>query len=91
DGTLSENRTVTQGNKSLKFTGSVENLFSVDGFTLSVDAASHRVGMGTESPSSILSVVNSRPGNTVDAFSVGINNCGSPCGQGTARNISIFN
>ncbi|AZA54795.1 hypothetical protein [Chryseobacterium sp. G0201] len=91
DGTLSENRTVTQGNKSLKFIGSIENLFSVDGLTLSVDAARHRVGMGTETPSSILSVVNSRPGNTVDAFSVGINNCGSACGQGTARNISIFN
>jgi hypothetical protein len=50
NGTLSANRTVTQSDKTLAFTGSKTNAFSVDGTTFSVDAANDRVGIGTASP-----------------------------------------
>lgn len=91
DGALSENRTVTQNDKTLSFTGNAVNGFSVDGNTFSVNSADNRVGIGTASPLSVLSVVNPTAGNTIDAFSAGINNCGGACGQGTARNITLFN
>jgi len=91
DGTLTGNRVVSQGANTLAFKGTATNAFSVDGSTFSVDAANHRVGVGTVAPSSILSVLNSTPGNLVDAFIAGVNNCGSPCGQGTARNVVLYN
>ncbi|MDH6253429.1 hypothetical protein M2347_003156 [Chryseobacterium sp. H1D6B] len=47
DGTLTGNRVVTQGANTLAFTGSTVNAFSVDEGTLSVDAANHRIGIGT--------------------------------------------
>ncbi|MCC3216372.1 hypothetical protein LIV57_13960 [Chryseobacterium sp. X308] len=56
DGTLTGNRTVTQGANTLAFTGTQANAFSVDGNTLSVDAANNRVGIGTVSPTSKLVV-----------------------------------
>ncbi|SDI47439.1 hypothetical protein SAMN05421846_10880 [Chryseobacterium taeanense] len=49
-GSLSGNTTVTQGSNTLAFTSTATNGFSVDGTTLSVDAANHRVGIGTSSP-----------------------------------------
>ncbi|WP_374460870.1 hypothetical protein [Chryseobacterium taeanense] len=55
-GSLSGNTTVTQGANTLAFTSTATNGFSVDGTTLSVDAANHRLGIGTTSPSSKLDV-----------------------------------
>lgn len=91
NGTLAGNRVVTQNANTLSFTGNAVDAFSVDGSTLSVDAANNRVGIGTKTPASVLAVVNPTAGNTIDAFSAGINNCGIPCGQQTARNITLFN
>lgn len=50
NGSLSGNRIVTQGANTLAFTGTASNAFSVDGTTLSVDAANNKVGIGTTSP-----------------------------------------
>jgi len=90
DGTLTGNRTVTQGANTLAFTGTQTNAFSVDGTTLSVDAANNRVGVGTTTPASLLSVQNT-PGATTNTISAGIENCGTPCGQGVSRNITLYN
>ncbi|AZA51578.1 hypothetical protein [Chryseobacterium sp. G0201] len=56
DGTLTGNRVVTQADKTLAFNGTATNAFSVDGTTLSVDAANDRVGIGTTTPSVKLDV-----------------------------------
>jgi hypothetical protein len=56
DGTLTGNRTVTQGANTLAFTGTQTNAFSVDGTTLSVDAANNRVGIGTTTPDTKLTI-----------------------------------
>ena len=50
DGMLTADRTVSQGDKTLRFTGTSTDAFSVDGTTFSVDAANHRVGIGTAAP-----------------------------------------
>ena len=50
DGSLTENRTVTQGSNTLAFTSSAADAFSVDGQTFSVNAANDRVGIGTNNP-----------------------------------------
>jgi len=50
DGILLNNRTVVQNDKTLAFKGSSVNAFSVDENTLSVDAANHRLGIGTSAP-----------------------------------------
>jgi hypothetical protein len=57
NGTLSGNRVVTQDANRLSFTGTAVNSFSVDGSTLSVDAANDRVGVGTTAPTATLDVV----------------------------------
>jgi len=57
DGTLTGNRTVTQGSNTLAFTGNQTNGFSVDGTTFSVDAANDRAGIGTITPQATLDVV----------------------------------
>ncbi|PTT40580.1 hypothetical protein DBR28_05580 [Chryseobacterium sp. HMWF028] len=62
DGTLAGNRLVTQGANTLAFTGSQTNAFSVDGSTLSVDAANDRLGIGTTTPDTKLTV--STPDNS---------------------------
>ncbi|MGE8511827.1 MAG: hypothetical protein ACN6N7_03935 [Chryseobacterium culicis] len=56
DGTLTGNRTVTQGANTLAFTGTQANAFSVDGATFSVDAANDRIGVGTTTPNTKLTV-----------------------------------
>ncbi|MEN9304575.1 MAG: hypothetical protein RL264_3004, partial [Bacteroidota bacterium] len=56
DGTLSANRTVTQGANSLSFTSTATNGFSIDGTTFSVDAANNRIGLGTTTPSNTLHI-----------------------------------
>jgi len=50
DGDLTTNRTVTNGARTLAFTGTAVNMFSVDDTTFSVDAANNRVGIGTTTP-----------------------------------------
>lgn len=62
DGTLTGNRTVTQGANTLTFTGTQTNAFSVDGATLSVDAANDRLGVGTTTPDTKLTI--STPDNS---------------------------
>ncbi|MDH6250961.1 hypothetical protein M2347_000688 [Chryseobacterium sp. H1D6B] len=61
DGTLTGNRTVTQGASTLKFTGTAVNAFSVDGSAFSVDAANDRVGIGTAAPEHTFHVVSAAP------------------------------
>jgi hypothetical protein len=65
DGTLAGNRIVTQGANTLAFTGSAVNAFSVDGTTMSVDAANNRVGIGTAAPTNNLHVTTSTLGGGV--------------------------
>lgn len=66
NGSLSENRTVAQDSKTLAFTSNVNNAFSIDGSTFSVDAANDRVGIGTISPTNKLVVkgTNGQPNYT---------------------------
>jgi len=56
NGALSGNTIVAQGGSTLAFTSTATNGFSVDGTTLSVDAANNRVGIGTSSPSTTLDI-----------------------------------
>lgn len=91
NGVLGANRTVSLQDKSISFTGTSTNAFSIDGTTFSVNDANNRVGINTANPQAILSVANTSPGGLTDAFSSGINNCGAQCGQGTARNITLYN
>ncbi|MGX5683399.1 hypothetical protein ACWKWW_02465 [Chryseobacterium cucumeris] len=56
DGSLTGNRTITQGSNTLAFTGNRVNAFSVDGNTVSVDAANHLLGVGTTNPDTKLTV-----------------------------------
>ncbi|MCC3214321.1 hypothetical protein LIV57_03500 [Chryseobacterium sp. X308] len=56
DGSLTGNRTVTQGSNTLAFTGNRVNAFSIDGNTVSVDAANHLLGVGTTNPDTRLTV-----------------------------------
>ncbi|SHF68539.1 hypothetical protein [Chryseobacterium vrystaatense] len=59
DGNLNENRKVIQGNKTLAFSGTAINAFSIGGATFSVDAANDRVGMGTIAPQTKLDITTS--------------------------------
>jgi uncharacterized protein (TIGR02145 family) len=63
-GSLTTNTTVAAGNNTLAFTTTASNGFSVDGTTLSVDAANHAVGIGTTAPanSSILDLTSTNKG-----------------------------
>ncbi len=56
DGTLTANRTVTQGTNTLSFNPTVNNGFSVKGSVFSVDGAANRVGIGTTTPTAPLEV-----------------------------------
>ncbi|WP_223608312.1 hypothetical protein [Chryseobacterium sp. OSA05B] len=73
DGTLAANRTVTQADKTLAFTGSAVNAFSVDGATLSVDAANNRVGIGTTAPNGQLQFGNSGANRKIVLYETGNN------------------
>jgi hypothetical protein len=57
NGTLTGNRTVTQGASTLAFNATATNAFSVDGTSFSVDAANHRIGIGTTAPENRFQVV----------------------------------
>lgn len=91
DGLLSNNRIVNQGANTLSFTANALNAFSVNGTNFSVDAANRRVGIGSTSPSSTLFVTTPFQEGNTDAFSVGIKNCGVPCGGPEVRTISLYN
>lgn len=71
DGSLIGNRVVTQDTNTLAFTSTSVNGFSVDGTTLSIDAANHRTGVGTASPETRFHVVATAPSsnryNLIDA------------------------
>ena len=67
DGTLQSNRTVAQAARTLAFTGTAANAFSVDGNTLSVDAANNRIGIGTITPSAPLEI---NSGTTAGAIKI---------------------
>ena len=59
DGTLTNNRILTQGANTLAFSGysgTATNAFSVDGTTFSVDAVNDRVGVGTTAPTNTIDV-----------------------------------
>ncbi|WP_054511675.1 hypothetical protein [Chryseobacterium sp. ERMR1:04] len=56
DGSLTGTRLVTQGANTLSFLATAVNAFSVDGTTFSVDAANHRLGLGTAAPATKLDV-----------------------------------
>lgn len=56
-GTLSVPTSVNTNSQSLSLTGTTANMFSVDNTTLSVDAAKHRVGIGTITPNATLEVM----------------------------------
>jgi len=59
DGTLSANRTVTQGTNTLAFTSTATtgtSHFTVDGNTFNVDAVNNRAGVGTAAPTHDFSV-----------------------------------
>ncbi|MDN3692396.1 hypothetical protein QWZ06_09005 [Chryseobacterium tructae] len=64
DGNLSGNRMVTQDANTLAFTATSVNAFSIDGTTLSVDAANHRTGLGTASPETRFHVVSTIPSSS---------------------------
>ena len=70
DGSLSSNRVVTQGGNTLSFTGTAANAFSVDGTTLSVNAANDRVGIGSIAPTRKLHVEGSQFLNAAATASV---------------------
>lgn len=94
DGTLAANRTVTMEDKTLDFTSTATtgtSHYRIDGSTFSVNSVDNRVGIGTTDPQAILNVTNPIQGNLVDAMAVGISNCGGLCGQGTARNLVLYN
>ncbi|BFO67495.1 hypothetical protein [Chryseobacterium sp. KCF3-3] len=59
DGTLTGNRTVSQGANNLAFTSTATtgtSHFTIDGTTLNVDAVNSRVGIGTATPAAKLDV-----------------------------------
>ncbi len=92
NGTLTADRTVTHSGKKLYFDiRGVNDAFQVNGQTFTIDGDTNRLGMGTDNPLSVLHVVNAYPGNQRDLLYVGMNNCGGPCGQGTPRNVVLFN
>lgn len=66
NGNLTSNRTVSQTGRTLAFTGTAANAFSVDGSTLSINTATHAIGIGTTTPSNKMVVkgVNSQPSST---------------------------
>jgi hypothetical protein len=64
NGTLDSDRLVEQGDKTLAFTGTAENAFSIDGNTFSIDAKNNRIGFGTTKPSSKFEIISDNVGGT---------------------------
>jgi len=70
DGSLSGNRTVTQGANTLAFTATAVNAFSVDGTTFSVDASNNRVGVGTAAPTAKLHIIGNGATSSTTALNI---------------------
>lgn len=66
NGNLTSNRTVSQTGRTLAFTGTAANAFSVDGATLSINTTTHAIGIGTTTPTNKMVVkgVNAQPSST---------------------------
>jgi|GEM_PF-1744280 len=77
NGSLTENRTVTQNSNTLAFNATSPNAFSVAGTTFSVDAANNRVGIGTSTPTTKLEVASGVAGASGLKFT-NINNSTDP-------------
>ncbi|MGE4515116.1 MAG: phage tail protein, partial [Chryseobacterium sp.] len=95
-GSLSGNTTVTQGANTLAFTSTATNGFSVDGTTLSVDAANNRVGMGTSTPLAPLHISATttsdhlRMTNTDSDWALSSENAGTPNGISGKASFTII-
>ncbi|WP_267402093.1 MULTISPECIES: tail fiber domain-containing protein [unclassified Chryseobacterium] len=88
DGTLTDNRIVSQSNRSLAFNGTIANAFSVNRSSsanpiLTVDAANDRVGIGTNIPRSRFEIVSDNVGG-------GAANDFNFTGYGTSKNPGLF-
>ncbi|SHM02112.1 hypothetical protein SAMN05444360_10732 [Chryseobacterium carnipullorum] len=88
NGTLTGNRTVTQGANTLAFASGIVNGFSVANSTLSVDGANGRIGIGSNAPTKKLHVEGSQFLNaaatvaaTNDAFDINIGQDGFSYGN----------
>ncbi|KQT35639.1 hypothetical protein ASG22_01035 [Chryseobacterium sp. Leaf405] len=94
DGTLTGNRTVTQGANTLGFTGSVVNAFSVDGSTFSVDAANRRIGVGTTAPTNTLHITSTADPLRLQGTTAGNPNTDRPVvidANGVVKTINTLN
>lgn len=66
NGNLTSNRTVSQTGRTLAFTGTAANAFSVDDATFSINTTTHALGIGTTTPTNKMVVkgVNAQPSST---------------------------
>ncbi|GEM_PF-713547 len=85
DGSITGNRTVTLGANTLAFASTAVNGFSVDGTTLSVDAANNRIGFGTIAPVTKFDIVADNAG-----AGAGAGNDMNFTGYGTSKNPALF-
>ncbi len=92
NGTLTANRTVTQGANTLAFTSTATNGFSVDGTTFSVDAANHEVGIGTAAPNTnaALDVTSTSKGLLLPRVTLSATNNASPLSAHVAG-MEVYN
>ena len=92
NGTLTANRTVTQGANTLAFTSTATNGFSVDGTTFSVDAANHEVGIGTAAPNTnaVLDLTSTTKGLLIPRLTLSALNSASPLSANVAG-MEVYN
>jgi hypothetical protein len=96
-GSLSGNTTVTQGSNTLAFTSTATNGFSVDGTTLSVDAANDRIGIGTAAPQARIHISGAggaggdylRMTNSASDWALGSENAGAQNGISGQASLTI--
>ncbi|MEM6517033.1 MAG: hypothetical protein AAF688_12680 [Bacteroidota bacterium] len=68
NGSITSNRTVGLGERTIDFNGNADNGFQVDGATFTVDMNTNRIGLGTDAPTERLHVQgNSRLGNNMSS------------------------
>jgi len=91
-GALSGNTTVTQGGNTLTFTSTATNGFSVDGTTLSVDAANNAVGIGTAAPNTnaALDISSTTKGVKLPSLALAATNNASPL-SGHVAGMLVYN
>lgn len=85
DGTLTGNRIVMQGTRTLAFNGTASNAFSVDNTTFSIDAANARVGVGTLTPEAKLEIAS----GTTNTSGLKFSNFNAATPAGTGQTIGI--